>query len=126
MTVTIGGVDLGQVIMIQEGNSEVIDKRSPPSYAGSASVLTSISGVTKELTIQGILTGTSIATLKTAVDNLRAKISGNQTSPVSLVIDIAGTNFITINVMIREFTWTYNTDVFAVVNYTLKVVEGTS
>ena len=117
---TLGGVSLGYVTSVGETKNANIEIIPRPRSDSAAALTYDFFGATRELTIAGKITATSIANLKTAMDNLRALISGNQANTISLVTDVTGT----VSVLVREITFEWTNEAQGKADYSIGVIEG--
>jgi len=124
MASTIDSIDLGKVQGFVGSKSETIDTQTRVNNDSDDTITTSISGALQTYNVKGTMSANTITLLKTAVDNIRAKINGAQASSVPLVIEVEGIDFVSANVKINSFTYVYDLSQRATVDYTLDVVEG--
>ena len=117
-------VDLGKVsgVTISKAENFVINPKI--LQESTETIVTSISGALKNIKIQGVITASSIANLKTAMELIEDFINGSQSAVTALSIDVEGTIMYAGNGIVQDFTWKYDISTRAVMDYSLSFVEG--
>ena len=117
-------VDLGKVsgVTISKAENFVINPKI--LQESTETIVTSISGALKNVKIQGVITASSIANLKTAMELIEDFINGSQSAVTALSIDVEGTIMYAGNGIVQDFTWKYDISTRAVIDYSLSFVEG--
>lgn len=118
---TLGGASLGKVETISPEKFQDIFQVSAPTQDSDATVLEELSGATRTITVKGIMTGSSVADLKTNLDAINDLIDGDQAGTVAFVSDITGT----VNVVIASFSFLFSTETRVTADYTIELIEGT-
>ena len=118
---TLGGESLGKVETISPEKFQDIFQVSTPTHDSDQTVLEELSGATRTITVKGIMTGSSVADLKTNLDAINDLIDGDQGGTVAFVSDITGT----VNVVIAAFSFMFTTATRVTADYTLELIEGT-
>ena len=117
---TLGGVSLGHVSEVNENKEANIEIITRPRSDSSLAINYDFFGATRALTISGKIIASNVASLKTAVDNLRNLIDGDQVSTVSFVSDITGT----VKVIVNSISGIWSTEGQGQWDYSITITEG--
>lgn len=118
---TLNGVSLGKVDTISIEKYEDIFQVSAPTHDSSETILQEVGGAVRTINVKGVITGTSVADLKTNVDAIQSLIDGDQDGTIAFVSDITGT----VNVVIMSFNFMYSVTTRVTADYNLQLIEGT-
>lgn len=116
---TLDGNSLGNVRVIVFNKDPNIVPISFPGQDSDSTEVFDLLGVLRIITVQGTMTGSTTAEVKTQVDTIAALVDGDQESSIEFVSDELGT----VNVKVGPFdvTWEVPSNH---VNYSLKLFEG--
>jgi hypothetical protein len=117
---TLGGVTLENVSSIDENNEANIEVIPRPRTDSSSALVYDFFGATSTYSISGRFIASSVGALKTKLDAVRAFISGNQASTVTLSSDITGS----ISVIVNSVVINWNNEAQGKAEYTITVTEG--
>jgi len=119
MTITLNGLDVGNVQDISENRQTEIMTMAMPGMGSEGTFGMGGMGVTNEISFNGVKTGT-FAELKTFADTMRTLCDGMQMTGVEFISDITGT----ITVMVKGFNFKWGVDPTQYsISYTMQIVQ---
>ena len=118
---TIAGNDLGQVQIERQTKDSGLFELPIPASDSDQAFLLDLFGVTRRISIEGIKSGSS-AQLETFIETIEAIIDGNQA--VSAFVSSLIASPASINVLIRNFTWSFTRGSPSKINYSLELIQG--
>jgi len=121
MTVTLDGLDMGDVQSIAVTKDANIIQISLPASDSDDAETFDLLGTTKIITVGGTFSGASVSTIKTSIDAILAICDGDQSTSVDFVSDITGT--LSVKVGSVDFVQDVTSSNY-LIRYTVKLLEG--
>ena len=117
---TLGGVDLGHIQSEEQAKDTSLFSQPLPTSNSDTTILLDIFGTTRNLTVNGVKTGTA-AQLNTFVVAIEAFANGNQ---ISRTFVSSLSTFANKSVFIKNFRWNYVQGSPSKLSYSLELIEG--